>query len=343
MTTILSHLDLVLSLQNLGVSFRGMEGEHPVVQDVTFDIARGQTVALVGESGSGKSVSSLAMMGLLPRGSAQITSGTAMFRETETSDPVDLLRLTKKQRNKISGRKISMIFQEPMTSLNPSMKVGEQIAEIIRHHQPVSRAHAWDEARKLLERVGIPGAHRRLDEYPHAFSGGMRQRVMIAAALACRPSLLIADEPTTALDVTVQAQILDLLREIQTDLGMSILFITHDLGVVADIADRVVVLHGGQVMEQAEVFDLFQNPKHPYSEGLLASLPQRGAVNDRLPSIPGQVPAPGSIDKGCLFRFRCPYAIGLCAEGDMVNIEHTGEQAFSRCVRAHELNLEGIV
>src|SRR5699024_2959319 len=182
----------------------------------------------------------------------------------------------------------------------------------------------------------------RLDEYPHAFSGGMRQRVMIAAALACEPALLIADEPTTALDVTVQAQILNLLRSIQEDLGMSILFITHDLGVVADIADEVVVLHGGQVMEQATVFDLFEQPKHPYTEGLLSALPQRGAVNGRLPSIPGQVPAPGSIDEGCLFRGRCPYAIDACSKGVMIPLQETRRGGFSRCIRAQELSLEGI-
>lgn len=335
--------DLVLSLDNLGVSFRSGDGDVAVVQDVTFEVPRSKTVALVGESGSGKSVSSLAMMGLLPKGLARITSGTAQFTPRQGEPTIDLLRLNARERARVSGKEISMIFQEPMTSLNPSMKIGEQIAEIIRRHRGLGRKAADEETARLLDLVGIPGARRRMGEYPHNFSGGMRQRVMIAAALACQPSLLIADEPTTALDVTVQAQILDLLREIQRDMQMSILFITHDLGVVADIADKVVVLHGGQVMEQAPVDQLFEQPKHPYTEGLLGSLPQRGAVNGKLPSIPGQVPQPGTVTQGCHFRGRCPYAQQACAERELIELTPTGDASFARCIRAEELNLEGVL
>lgn len=336
------HGDTVLALDALGVAFRSGGKDLPVVNDVTFQIPRSKTVALVGESGSGKSVSSLALMGLLPKSSSRITSGTALFTPAPGAAPIDLLRVTSKERSRISGKQISMIFQEPMTSLNPSMRVGEQIAEIIRRHRGLGRRQAEVETVQLLDLVGIPGASRRINEYPHNFSGGMRQRVMIAAALACQPSLLIADEPTTALDVTVQAQILDLLRSIQVEMQMSILFITHDLGVVADIADEVVVLHGGQVMEQAPVDDLFEHPRHPYTEGLLASLPQRGGVNGKLPSIPGQVPQPGTMTRGCHFRDRCPYAVAACSSQESITLAATAPESFARCIRADELQLEGI-
>jgi oligopeptide/dipeptide ABC transporter ATP-binding protein len=334
--------DIALSVDGLQIAFRSARGSEVVVQDVSFVVRRGKTVALVGESGSGKSVSCLALMGLLPAGAARVVNGSALLRPGQDEQPIELLTLTRRQRTSVSGAKVSMIFQEPMTSLNPSLTVGEQIAEMLRRHRKMRRAAAMREAATMLDLVGIPAARRRVKDYPHSFSGGMRQRVMIASALACRPTLLIADEPTTALDVTVQAQILDLLRAMQQEFGMSILFITHDLGVVADCADDVVVLNGGQVLERAPVQQIFDAPRHPYTEGLLASLPQLGAVEGRLPSIPGQVPAPGSIAAGCLFRERCPYALPECALPAVVPLVPTGPQAASRCLRVNDLSLVGV-
>lgn len=331
----------VLAVEHLGVSFHTQAGEHTVLDDVSFSVGKGQTVALVGESGSGKSISCLALMGLLPGGISRITGGSALLYSDGASAPTDLLGLTRRQRTEVSGRRVSMIFQEPMSSLNPALTVGEQIGEVLRRHRGLSRIAAKARAVDLLDMVGIAGASRRVRDYPHAFSGGMRQRVMIASALAADPDLLIADEPTTALDVTVQEQILDLLRSMQDDFGMSILFVTHDLGVVADCADEVVVLYAGQVVEQAPVQTLFDYPKHPYTEGLLASLPQLGTVDGRLPSIPGNVPAPRELTKGCRFRNRCPYATAECANLDVVPLEDYAGGTV-RCLRAHDLSLEGV-
>ncbi|XVQ06358.1 ABC transporter ATP-binding protein [Spirillospora sp. CA-255316] len=321
----------VLDVRGLSVEFRTGRAADLVLDEVSFAVPEGHTVALVGESGSGKSVTCLALMGLLPEGAARVTGGTAAFEGT------DLLALGRRERSRISGDRVSMVFQEPMTSLNPAFTVGEQIGEVLRHHRGLSRRAARARAIELLDLVGIPNAGRRARDYPHAFSGGMRQRVMIAAALACEPALVIADEPTTALDVTVQAQILELLRSMRREFGMSVLFVTHDLGVVADIADQVVVMYAGQVVETAPVDDLFDRPRHPYTEGLLASLPQLGAVDGRLPSIPGQVPAPGSVPSGCRFRGRCPYAVEACAAP--VPVRSAGDRTF-RCVR--DLELEGV-
>src|SRR5829696_9090004 len=263
--------DPILTVDNLSVDFLTENGWATVVQDVSFQVGAGETVGIVGESGSGKTVTSMAVMGLIPQPPGRIPSGSIKL------EGVDLLTLSKKHLEDVRGDRMSMIFQEPMTSLNPAYTVGDQIAETMRRHLGLSRKDARKRAVDMLSRVHIPNATRRAKSYPHEFSGGMRQRVMIAMALCCEPTLLIADEPTTALDVTVQAQVLALIREIQADMGMSILFITHDLGVVADVCDRVVVMYAGQVVEHAPADELFHTPSHPYTDGLLKSMPAMAA------------------------------------------------------------------
>jgi peptide/nickel transport system ATP-binding protein len=324
----------LLSVTGLGVEFGSEEGWVPVVEDVSFSIGRGETLALVGESGCGKTVSSLAVMRLIPPSNGRISAGSIRF------DGQDLLALGSDAMRQIRGNEISMIFQEPMTSLNPAFRVGAQIADAVRTHRHVSRDKARARAVEMLDRVGIPDAARRVEDYPHAFSGGMRQRAMIAMALACDPKLLIADEPTTALDVTVQAQILDLLRSLQDESGMAILFVTHDLGVVADICDRVAVMYAGQIVEEAPASRLFVRPRHPYAEGLLASLPQAATPGTRLTVIPGHVPRPGTFTEGCRFRLRCAHAVDACAVGEVTLVTVDGDGA-ARCVRRSELELAG--
>ena len=284
--------DVVLSVEGLKTWFHSRDGVAKSVDGVTFDLARGETLAIVGESGSGKSVTSLSIMGLLPKPAGRIEAGKIRFRDRKGQEH-DLARATPATLRRIRGAEIAMIFQEPMTSLNPLYTVGDQIAEAILLHEGGSRADALRRAREMLERVEIPAAERRVNEYPHQMSGGMRQRVMIALALACNPAVLIADEPTTALDVTVQAQILDLLRRLQAEMNMSILFITHNLGVVAEIAHRVAVMYAGRVVEDAGVYDLFEKPTHPYTRGLLSCLPTAAllASGERLRAIPGNVPS----------------------------------------------------
>ncbi|HMC41224.1 MAG TPA: ABC transporter ATP-binding protein, partial [Acidimicrobiales bacterium] len=321
-------------MDGLNVEFRSGGAWHAVVEDVAFEIAPGETLGLVGESGCGKTVSSLAVMGLIPPGSGRISAGSVFFEEK------DLLRIEPEELRQVRGSRISMVFQEPMTSLNPSFTVGDQIALAVRSHRRVSKADARARAAEALDRAGIPDAHRRLDDYPHTFSGGMRQRAMIAMALACEPQLLIADEPTTALDVTVQAQILDLLRSLQDDTGMGMLFVTHDLGVVADICDRVAVMYAGQIVETARTEQLFSRPRHPYADGLLASMPQRAAPGHRLPVIPGRVPAAGRMPSGCRFRNRCSWAEAACEEP--VGLQTIGPERTVRCRRHDELVL-GVV
>jgi peptide/nickel transport system ATP-binding protein len=325
---------LLLSVSGLNVEFVTEGTWNPVVEDVSFVVNRGETLGLVGESGCGKTVSSLAVMGLIPPSNGRVASGSIIF------DGRDLVALGAEERRRVRGDEIGMIFQEPMTSLNPAFTVGTQIAMAVRSHRDVSKAQAHARAVEMLDRVGIPGAAQRVDDYPHAFSGGMRQRAMIAMALACDPKLLIADEPTTALDVTVQAQVLELLRSLRDETGMAILFVTHDLGVVADICDRVAVMYAGQIVEQTAVEGLFDHPRHPYTEGLLAAMPQAATPGERLVVIRGQVPRPGEFPVGCRFSPRCPYTVSACDAGpvDLVPVAGGGS---TRCLRHDELVLKG--
>ncbi|KPK15985.1 MAG: peptide ABC transporter ATP-binding protein [Myxococcales bacterium SG8_38] len=296
----------LLSLRHLVVAFDTDEGYLRAVDDVSFDVAPSKTLGIVGESGCGKSVTSLAMMRLIPSPPGFIERGEAWFEGR------DLLRISEPEMRKLRGDEISMIFQEPMTSLNPVYTVGSQIIEAIRLHRNVSRRAARARAIELLDLVGIPAPSERIDSYPHTLSGGMRQRAMIAMALACDPRLLIADEPTTALDVTIQAQILDLLRSLQAELGMSIIFISHDLGVMAEFAHEIVVMYAGRVVERAETHELFRNPRHPYTRGLLQSLPSVRSRGHRLQTIPGIVPDMRTLPPGCRFRDRCSFAREDC-------------------------------
>jgi oligopeptide/dipeptide ABC transporter ATP-binding protein len=292
--------DILLSIKDLSVTFFTEEGQVRAVQDVSFDISRGKTFALVGESGCGKSVTSLAIMRLIPSPPGEITSGNILFNAENVLD------LSERQMQHIRGNKIGMIFQEPMTSLNPVFTVGDQIVEALTLHQKKSYEEAWAQAIEILRQVGIADPQQRVEEYPHQLSGGMRQRVMIAMAMSCRPALLIADEPTTALDVTIQAQILDLIGELQKQNNMSVLLITHDLSVVAERADDVAVMYASRIAEQAAAKELFERPLHPYTQGLLRSLPRLGFEGKRLPVIPGIVPDPLHFPSGCKFHPRCP-------------------------------------
>ena len=301
----------LLEIQDLVTEFRTESGVIRAVDRVSFDIPRGKTLGVVGESGCGKSVTALSIMRLIPDPPGRVAGGTIHY------DAQDLLGLPEQDMRRIRGNRISMIFQEPMTSLNPVFTVGDQVAEAVRLHQGKSRKQALAVAVEMFHLVGIPSPSDRVRNYPHQMSGGMRQRVMIAMALACRPDLLIADEPTTALDVTIQAQILDLLRKLQGELGMSILLITHDLGVVAETADEVVVMYAGRVVERARTANLFEQPRHHYTAGLLRSVPSYGEAQDehgRLQEIPGMVPALHELPAGCKFQGRCPAVQERCRE-----------------------------
>ena len=325
-----------LTVSNLSTSFPTEDGLVRSVADVSFSIQPGKTTALVGESGSGKSVTSLTLMCLLPKTANAQVSGSASF-VTREGKTLDLLRIGEREMRSLRGNQLSMIFQEPMTSLNPVFTIGEQIAESVRLHKGLDRKAAMAHALRMLELVEIPAAAQRIHEYPHQLSGGMRQRVMIALAMACDPTLLIADEPTTALDVTIQAQILELMRRLQAETGMSILFITHNLGVVAHHADDVVVMYSGRVVESAPVRPLFAQPEHPYTQGLLACLPgkahQPGQPKPkRLFAIRGQVSSPLAPPPGCAFEPRCDLALAECSAGmpPLLDIRQ-GRQV--RCVR----------
>ncbi|MFQ8867321.1 MAG: ABC transporter ATP-binding protein [Eggerthella lenta] len=297
---------MLLSVKNLSTEFPVKKGIVRAVEDVSFDVDQGEILAIVGESGSGKSVTSLSIMGLLAE-PGHVAGGSLEF------EGKDLATLSEKQYRELRGNDMAMIFQEPMTSLNPVYRVGNQIVEAIRTHEKVSKAEAKDRAVDLLRKVGIPSPEARINDYPHQMSGGMRQRVMIAMALACNPKLLIADEPTTALDVTIQAQILDLLRRLRDDTGMAVLLITHDLGVVSETADRVVVMYCGQVVEEAEVRTLFDHPMHPYTLGLLKSIPRlENDDSKRLYMIKGMVPNPLEMPPGCHFSDRCDSCMDVC-------------------------------
>jgi len=295
----------LLEVTDLAVRFKGATAN--TVDGISFSVARGETLCIVGESGCGKSVSALALMGLLPMPPAEITGGKAMF------DGQDLFQLQGQARADLRGDRMAMIFQEPMTSLNPAYRIGDQIAEGVLRHRQVTKAEARRRALEMLNRVKIPAAAQRLDDYPHQLSGGMRQRVMIAMALANDPDLLIADEPTTALDVTIQAQILDLMRSLQAETGTALIMITHDLGVVAEVADQVAVMYGGRIVEQGPVEALFNDPQHPYTIGLMSSIPSLGERQGRLTTIGGMVPTIETMPPGCRFAPRCPFADAKCA------------------------------
>jgi peptide/nickel transport system ATP-binding protein len=325
----------LLDIKDLEVRFRTEEGEVTPVRGVTLSVNLGETVALVGESGSGKSVTSLAAMGLLPRPAGRVSQGQILFRR-RTGETLDLVTLPSSEMRKLRGSEIAMIFQEPMTSLNPVLSIGEQIAESVRLHMRLGHTAALKRAEEMLDLVEIPDARRRIHEYPHQMSGGMRQRVMIALAMSCSPSLLIADEPTTALDVTIQAQILALVDRLRREIRMGVLFITHNLGVVAEIADRVTVMYAGQVVESSPVKALFQAPRHPYTGALLNCLParaKRGADGRRVvQSIPGSV---GHVGDGCAFASRCAHAVQMCRTGT-ISLEAESERSV-RCLRWREL------
>lgn len=299
-------VDPILSVENLTTSFNIGGRWLNAVDDCSFSIQKGQTLGIVGESGCGKSVTSLSIMRLIPSPPGKIQQGKIRFAG------VDLLSLSEQQMRRIRGNSISMIFQEPMTSLNPVYTIGNQIGEVFRLHKGSSKTEARDRSIEILRKVRIPSPEKRIDEYPHQLSGGMRQRVMIAMALACEPSLLIADEPTTALDVTIQAQILELINILREETGMACMLITHDLGVVAETCDHVCVMYGGRIVEQAPVKELFRSPQHPYTRGLLQSIPRLGQHAKRLNTIPGIVPSLGSFPAGCRFQDRCPYKQETC-------------------------------
>lgn len=302
--------DTLLDVIGLKTCFYGNDGVVPAVNGVSFSISRGQTLGIVGESGCGKSVTALSVMRLVPFPPGRIVAGEIVF------DGEDILRKSQAEMRRIRGNSISMIFQEPMTSLNPVFTVGEQISESIMLHERLGRQEARDRAIEMLHRVGIPSPETRVDEYPHQMSGGMRQRVMIAMALSCDPKLLIADEPTTALDVTIQAQILRLMLRLKEDLGTAIMLITHDLGVIAQTADKVAVMYAGRIVEMAEVATLFRSPCHPYTIGLLGSIPLLNESRDRLHTIPGAVPNLMELPPGCRFHPRCDAAKDICRESD---------------------------
>ncbi len=317
--------DAILQVRNLEVRFNTDDGVVCAVNNIDFDLAAGETLGIVGESGSGKSVTNLALLGLIPEPPGEIVAGSAMF------DGRDLLTMSPRELADVRGCKIAMIFQDPMTALNPFLTVEEQLTEVTRRHLGHSRKQAVTHAVSMLERVGIPNASQRIADYPHQFSGGMRQRVMIAMALSCEPDVLIADEPTTALDVTIQAQILDLMKDLQREEGTSIIMITHDLGVVADICDRVAVMYAGRIVERAGCEELFEQPRHPYTQGLLHSVPrwdeEQGAT---LATIEGQPPDLSDLPRGCAFEPRCPFAESRCRD-DMPVLSDASHGGAAAC------------
>jgi oligopeptide/dipeptide ABC transporter ATP-binding protein len=319
----------MLSVQDLSVYFISDSRQARAVDGVSYEVRDGETVCLVGESGCGKTVSALTILGIIPRPPARIMGGKILF------DNRNLLDLGEKEMQRIRGNRIAMVFQEPMTSLNPVFTVGDQIRETITIHEKVSEKNVRARCVQLLKDVGIPSPEERLKDYPHQLSGGQRQRVMIAMALACNPDLLIADEPTTALDVTIQAQILNLFRDLKRTRQMSMLYITHDLGVVATIADRIYVMYAGIIVEQGDAGHIFHDPHHPYTQGLLASLPHRAKRGMVLQSIPGAVPDPAYKPAGCPFHPRCPFAIGSCKVEFPGMCDYGGGQ-MSRCPVLYE-------
>ena len=320
-------MSALLEVSNLKTSFLTDDGEVTVVNGVSFNVQASRTLAIVGESGCGKSVTALSIMGLLAKPAGRIAQGSICFEGHE------LVGASERVLQDLRGNGMSMIFQEPMTSLNPSYTVGEQIIEGLIKHRKLSRTQAREKAIDILHKVRIPSPEQRLDEFPHKLSGGMRQRVMIAMALVCEPRVLIADEPTTALDVTIQAQILELMRTLQQDTGTAIVLITHDLGVVAEVADEVLVMYAGRVVERAPVHALFDMPQHPYTVGLLGAIPRLDLEQTRLVSIEGQVPSPAQPLSGCSFAPRCPFAQPACSN-QVPALREVGNAHFSACLRA---------
>lgn len=320
----------LLDVQGLTTAFMTGRGEITAIEDVSFSLKEGEILGIVGESGSGKSVTALTIMGLLPRPPARIAAGSVMFQGQ------DLTKLSAREMQRIRGPGIAMIFQEPMTSLNPVFSIGDQIMETIRAHENLPAAALRKRAIDMLDKVGIPSAARRLDDYPHQMSGGQRQRVMIAIALACNPKLLIADEPTTALDVTIQAQILDLLMDLRDEFRMAIMIITHNMGVIAETADRVLVMYAGRVIEEAPVARVFDHPVHPYTRGLLECVPSITEDRARLIAIPGTLPDPARRPPGCRYSVRCRYAQPRCSESLPPLILEEADH-WAACLRAKEL------
>ncbi len=324
-------MSTLLQVENLTTRFYTQDGVVHAVNGISYTLNKGESLALVGESGCGKSVSALSLIGLVPSPPGKVENGRALFEDQ------DLLQLPERQLRRIRGRDIAMIFQDPMTSLNPVLTVGRQVMESLRLHLSLSRAEARQRATELLEMVGIPDAERRLDDYPHQFSGGQRQRLNIAMALACRPALLIADEPTTALDVTIQAQIVNLVKELKAELGMSVIWITHDLGVVASLVNRVAVMYAGHIVEMASVLDLYEQTSHPYTLGLLESLPKvNQQERQRLRAIEGAPPDLLAEIKGCPFADRCSFVEARCRE-ERPSLELIDRDHYAACWRWPEV------
>jgi peptide/nickel transport system ATP-binding protein len=324
----------LLDVRGLGIFFRTSAGEVQATRDVSFQLKAGERLGIVGESGCGKTVTGLSILGLLPRAQSRVV-GEVSFEGR------NLLTLKPRELRRVRGRQISMIFQEPMSALDPVFTVGEQIAETLRLHRGLGRKEARERAVESLAQVGIPLPSRRVDEYPHQLSGGMRQRAMIAIALSCEPQILIADEPTTALDVTIQAQIIDLLFDLSTRTGTALIFITHDLGVIAETCTRMLTMYAGEVVEDAPVDSALERPRHPYTSGLLRSIPRLSPRKSVLPSIPGRVPSPADMPAGCRFRPRCAHGLAAC-EATQALLDVSGDRR-ARCVRQAELTLPGAV
>jgi oligopeptide/dipeptide ABC transporter ATP-binding protein len=321
-------MEPIIQVKNLKTYFNTDEGVAHAVDDVSFSVYPGETLGIVGESGCGKSVTSLSIMKLIPQPPGFFAGGEILYKGRNVLDiPEDDMR-------EIRGNKISMIFQEPMTSLNPVFTVGHQIEEAIIIHQGLNKEDAREKALEMLRLVSIPSPEQRIDEYPHQLSGGMRQRIMIAMALSCNPEVLIADEPTTALDVTIQAQILELIQKLQSELGLAVIMITHDLGVVAEVCDRVIVMYAGQIVEQGNVKEIFKNPQHPYTKGLLASIPQMGedSGDEKLYNIKGMVPSATHFPEGCHFNPRCEKVVDKCKiESPILELKNVKNQHHVRC------------
>ncbi|WP_068603473.1 ABC transporter ATP-binding protein [Paenibacillus swuensis] len=326
--------DHVLEVENLEVTLKNEGKEFKVVKGITFNIRKGETLGVVGESGCGKSMTSLSIMRLIPSPPGRISAGTVRLNGK------DLLKLSDQEMRKVRGNDISMIFQEPMTSLNPVFRIGKQMDEVLLLHRNVSNSEAREISIEMLKTVGIARAEQIYKSFPFQLSGGMRQRVMIAMGLACRPQLLIADEPTTALDVTIQAQILDLMKGLKEQTGTSIMLITHDLGVIAEMCDRVMVMYAGEIVEEADADTLFERPMHPYTRGLMQSIPNLEEERDRLFSIPGQVPQAGTVVQGCRFAARCNYAVDVCREQEQ-ELSDLGGGHRVRCWMASETAYAG--
>lgn len=322
----------LLQVENLEVKFRTADGQLPAVRNISFSVDRGETLCIVGESGSGKSITSLSLMGLLPP-NGEVTNGSIYL------DGEDISGKKEEEMERLRGNKLSMIFQEPMTALNPVLTIGYQLREPLMIHKNMSKKEAIQASAELLDKVGIPNPMEKLNQHPHELSGGMRQRVMIAMALACEPALLVADEPTTALDVTIQAQILDLISELQSEFGMGVIFVTHDMGVVAEIADRVMVMYGGEVIELADVETIFEDPQHPYTKGLLDSVPDVDDASKEVVAIKGSMPGLNEEISGCRFHPRCPFAMDICKQKEPPTFE-VGSNHLSKCwlqeVNQHE-------